>query len=1406
MTVSAGSTITTSSYNTIRDTITQILNPTAAGYGRNLRKSTTATTNIVGTQAHWDLLYSDINRAIIHQTGSDIPGIAAPATGTVITAAYTNALEAAAQTAVANSLTVHSSQLTTRVSTATFVDIPWDTDKQLDRIYTWRSTLEAAYHFNLGGSIVTTIDALNGIPYSIPDQSFLNFVSFARDALAEPYTREKWLSFASTSTTYSTATDSGVFTATVTYTKDTGTVTVSSSIEVPAGITPPIGILPVSSSTLYYSVDAIPAIPPNTIEDRKILTATALNPFLFSAGTRSAPQLLTLKNEGAESLTVNSIESTNNGVFGYVVSTATNLTEENPFIVPLPLPLTLAPDEEYRAVVYYTEPTKATTEIGTFYNAVLINSDASNTVLTVPTVQQVSAPEFDFNLYLTDLSQEYTYASWQAEYGLSAGDRTLGETFATIYYLSNTDFGIIDGVRRYGLYRKPDSENLKFWVDYTKANGGDPAAAGIRNAFFRSIDAATTDNSRARTANKFFDSGFGYGDFYDRTLVATDLSSGSPKEYQYTIEPLFGTLEKYTISLSAQAFNNSPSEEAVAAFRASGLLSGFLLGLLGLDKYRDPRVIFTPVLVTSTGTYSTDVTVTVDGIDLTGAAVTKSKTVNLSLNLTSLADRNIVNWTSGFETDNAVMGISYDRIGGQLYLTIGLGSGSDGSPTLNNNNYSTQFVNIGNLGITGDEKWGTFPLNYGKPQYYRDWGTYSAFLNTYGVWPTSKINVDGTNTSFGYSYPRGFYLLNNYKFTAPSAGTYTVEFGTDDRGYVAIDGITVVDRRGTGSSENWTRSWTGTVNITSTGEHTVTISVYNQDQTVRGNPGALGVTIKDPGGNVVWSTLDTVRSIPPYQYWQEVYRIPIETGVARTYKAVNYLVKNDYPVNNVIGTYSQFFGDGGNFLTVDSDGKGNLSFTWNGISVLSGDASVNRTVVGIPFLPYLYSYFPSRRRQGPGAVEGASTQRLVGMTLAGPRYNTVPTPGYGRIEVQSNVYDNIARGQFPYLKINGSLVSYNYNQRGHTLAVINPLTAAVESMVTYDTWGTSNSTALTNALNAVPDGKVIAIISYDATTLNTETRNVLRNRFGSSFTSTWARSRIAHSFIGRAGDPTFGARERISSSTDLAQTYTFWPTGPISDLYAGGDTSFEGAGVGDGVGDGFGLGEGSDGGGGGGGGDCFTANSLVMMADGTTKEISTVRVGDRVLNHDGTRINTVRFIEKVLDTHWDYLYSPHPGLEPFATINHPLYIDGKLSVIDPGSVEDLYPWLGDLSEIKDSTIVPAQGEIVYNLWVGGDGTYQVNGYGTTSIVGDGGFLRQCWEQGLLAEEEVLSAVDYFTKQGPEVQYGAYIINRYVTYLDAVPFNQMLAVCIKKPAGKFALKTLAKGLGKVAKYIKRKQGK
>jgi hypothetical protein len=41
---------------------------------------------------------------------------------------------------------------------------------------------------------------------------------------------------------------------------------------------------------------------------------------------------------------------------------------------------------------------------------------------------------------------------------------------------------------------------------------------------------------------------------------------------------------------------------------------------------------------------------------------------------------------------------------------------------------------------------------------------------------------------------------------------------------------------------------------------------------------------------------------------------------------------------------------------------------------------------------------------------------------------------------------------------------------------------------------------------------------------------------------------------------------------------------------------------------------------------------------------------------------------------------------------------------------------------------------VYNLWVTGDGTYIVNGYGTHSIMFDGGWMRLAYEQDLMELE------------------------------------------------------------------------
>lgn len=184
------------------------------------------------------------------------------------------------------------------------------------------------------------------------------------------------------------------------------------------------------------------------------------------------------------------------------------------------------------------------------------------------------------------------------------------------------------------------------------------------------------------------------------------------------------------------------------------------------------------------------------------------------------------------------------------------------------------------------------------------------------------------------------------------------------------------------------------------------------------------------------------------------------------------------------------------------------------------------------------------------------------------------------------------------------------------------------------------------------------------------------------------------------------------------------------------------------------------------GGDCFTADSLVTMAGGHGVKICDVRVGDFVLARDGVTLNKVKFIEVVEDTVWDLLYSPDEKHEPFATINHPLYIDGVLHSPDPEATASLYPWLDKCEKIVCSKVIPAKGHLVYNLWVDGDHTYIINGYGTHSIMDDGGFLAKAHSMSLLSHKQVMDIMFEFTTNGQDLQHGAYLLNKLVGMSDS----------------------------------------
>lgn len=203
------------------------------------------------------------------------------------------------------------------------------------------------------------------------------------------------------------------------------------------------------------------------------------------------------------------------------------------------------------------------------------------------------------------------------------------------------------------------------------------------------------------------------------------------------------------------------------------------------------------------------------------------------------------------------------------------------------------------------------------------------------------------------------------------------------------------------------------------------------------------------------------------------------------------------------------------------------------------------------------------------------------------------------------------------------------------------------------------------------------------------------------------------------------------------------------------------------------LKEWDDGGGGNKSSTCFISTTMISLPNGNFCEIQKVKVGDYILNYNGTKSNKVTLVEISTDSKYGGLYSPHCEHKPFATLNHPLYINGRLSSLDPAHSSARYPWLGPTEKITDAEIIPPSDQPVYNLWVTGDGTYQVNGFGTTSIVYDGGFIRQCVDQGIFPMSRASDLLTKFAGTSTTTSYGAYLCNKFLGWADIKIVNRVL---------------------------------
>jgi hypothetical protein len=158
---------------------------------------------------------------------------------------------------------------------------------------------------------------------------------------------------------------------------------------------------------------------------------------------------------------------------------------------------------------------------------------------------------------------------------------------------------------------------------------------------------------------------------------------------------------------------------------------------------------------------------------------------------------------------------------------------------------------------------------------------------------------------------------------------------------------------------------------------------------------------------------------------------------------------------------------------------------------------------------------------------------------------------------------------------------------------------------------------------------------------------------------------------------------------------------------------------------------------------------------------------------------------------------------PFATINHPLYIDGKLSSVDTEQTMFFYPWLGKTEQIKDYNLEEASDKPVYNLWVDGDGTYRVNDYGTTSIIGDGGLLRLAAEAGYITKERITEILMQFTQQGSSTVLGAFLVNKYFGKLNVSVLTKIMGIVFRSKDSYTTLQSVTSSIFKVVGFLSKR---
>lgn len=147
-----------------------------------------------------------------------------------------------------------------------------------------------------------------------------------------------------------------------------------------------------------------------------------------------------------------------------------------------------------------------------------------------------------------------------------------------------------------------------------------------------------------------------------RTTIADQF--GQRVLHSYTIIPVVNRVERPDLNIEFDASFSNPTNFGWAIQNAAN--NTFTVRFSVLTVNNDTGTYTAPVVVTSQG-----------GVGIT-ATVVVNNTVQVGIDRSKFA--NYGSWVSAAAPYNSVIGISYDKIDDERYLTIGVGTGGDNTP------------------------------------------------------------------------------------------------------------------------------------------------------------------------------------------------------------------------------------------------------------------------------------------------------------------------------------------------------------------------------------------------------------------------------------------------------------------------------------------------------------------------------------------------------------------------------------------------------------------------------------------------------------------------------------------------------------------------------------------------------